>query len=240
MTIFSNPFLDSKNFQMESMAYEENSCNHKNRIDNICTYCGRCFDEIELQSPSTSLSGTFNTQNMKYSFIDPLKVYDNAIMKILISLNLKSHLSSVKTLLLATKFRHKINNEDKAIVGIYHILKSEGFPIVMDDLTKYSRLSKYRLLKIHRDTFKFVGKSQEYLEGVFDRTKALFEKFKKCIFGNFNRFCKYSEEHKSTDPKSLCIAYFLEVNNIPTVELKKIGNFNIHQIRNIRAKIKKK
>ncbi|ELA41416.1 uncharacterized protein VICG_01521 [Vittaforma corneae ATCC 50505] len=224
---------------MSELEFEGNNCKHTNQIEGFCTGCGKCFEDFELQPQRPVVrSHSLYRPSMKFSIQDPMKVNDAAIMKILTPLNLKGYNSSLKNLLLTTTFKYRLKKEDKVIVALYHILKQVEFPIVISDLLKYSNLSKHKLLKIYRDTFEYVDRSRDYLRGIYERVKNFLVKRKIDHSGSFEIFYKLSDIHKCSDPKTLCLAYFLKVNKISSFIVKDIDEYDIYQVQNIRRKLK--
>ena len=66
-------------------------------------------------------------------------------------------------------FKCKINDEDKVIGILYHLLKMNDFPIIIDNLLSYSRMSKSKVLIIYRNKFNFVEQSEKYIMAIYER-----------------------------------------------------------------------
>lgn len=219
---------------------EESECLHENLKDDICIDCGYCIDNIVLQSTARSGYACKSSIPMKYVVKNPMKVNDESIKKILIPLGLECYTNSVRDLLSTIKFNCRIKREDKVIVTIYHILKNNQFPIALIDLLKFSSMTKWKLLKVHRDVFGFISQSDEYLFGIFNRIMNFLDKNSHPNTGSFETYRNLHKMHINSDPKSLCMAYFLENNRLSTLIIKNNDEYDFYQVENIRKKLRKK
>lgn len=215
-------------------------CNHRKDENNICMDCGLCLDSCLFQSTWTQISTkSLPRPHLKYCLDNNKSIIEKAINNLLIPLGIQSYKSQIESLLSCTTFTLRLKLEDKIIVILYHLLKQHAFPIALPDLLKYTSLSKYRILKAHRDTFKYERNNDEYLLGIFERTVSFIEKYDINITSNFGEYLVYQRKFISSEPKSFCLAFLLEKNKIKMSKLKNIEEYNIFQINFIRAKLKK-
>lgn len=218
----------------------EDECRHENVKNDVCIGCGYCMDNVIFQSPTIRIGSTYNPSiPMKYLVKNLMKVNDEAIKKILVPLGLECYVTSVRDILNTTKFNCRLKKEDKVIVATYHILKSNQFPISLIDLLKFSSMSKWKLLKAHRDTFGFISQSSEYLFGIFNRVKSFLEKKNHPSIGSLEEYSNLHKVHINSDPKALCMSYFLEHNSLSTSIIKSSDEYDFYQIDNIRKKLRK-
>lgn len=216
----------------------EEECAHLVKKDGICTECGFCSENLEFRDQFTPTTSSYRIAG-KFTLRDPTKLNEQSIKKILVPLNLERYTNIVKELLSTVKFSYKLSKEDKIVVIMYNVLKSNAFPISTTDLLKYSSMTKARLLKAHRDTFGFVESSREYLLGVFERTKSLLEVKSTEVTGSFNKFLELLDSNKNTDPHVLAIAYFFEENGIKDSILKDQEENLYYKVQNTRRKLKR-
>lgn len=214
------------------------SCEHKELSNGICTGCGLCIDTQEFQDSYTETTKFTPISQMKYSVKDPMKEHLSTIRRILIPLSLEGYLYQIRDLLLITSFTGRLKTEDKIILLILHFLKINSFPIALQDLLKYTNISKYRLLKIYRDTFSYTKNSPEYFHGIFDRTAEMLKKKGMGIAGNKEEYLSILENFKSTDPKLLCMAYLYEKNKIPLSKAISWDEYTYSQLQYVRKKLK--
>lgn len=224
---------------------DSNSCEHHTTARGICTNCGMCLEESEFYTATPMPARLafrerpmINKVMMKHQVKDITKINDSAIRRILIPLNLQCHMNTLRQLLHTIEFKYKLKPEDKAIVAIYHILKSTEFPIATCDLLKYTNMSKFRMLKIHRDTFGYTHKSTGYLSNIYERAMAFFKDKGIEITGSFGRFCELAEDFRCSDPKSLCLAYLIDHNKIPNKMTEQIEELRAYQVKHIRRRFK--
>lgn len=175
---------------------------------------------------------------MKFHVRDPSKTNDPAIEKVLTALNLAAYRNVLRNLMNDARFTLRIKREDKVIVAAYHLLKLYGFPLVISDLLKFTTMTKYRLLKVHRDTFEYVNSTREYLLGIYERVEAFLAGLGLQHSGRPEIFFRLADTHKSADPKALCLAYFLESNKLSNLVLREHEDVNLVQIVHIRRKIR--
>lgn len=214
-------------------------CQHIQQNKGVCMDCGQCVELCEFRDSYTETHNYVSQFHLKYSFKDPLKQYLSKIKKILLPLNLESYVHPVNNLLLKTEFKGRLSTEDKIILALLNISKMNSFPISIQDLMKYSNTSKYRLLKIYRDTFEFVEKSECYFQGIFERTMNSLKKNGIAIGdGVFEELFLLRDKFKSTNPKLLCIAYFYEKYNISSSKIKNIDEFKYAQVQYVRKKMR--
>jgi len=216
------------------------NCMHMDKTAaGVCTSCGLCCEDVDLKHPTVTASHSQHAHTpMKFVVRNPDKINDTAITQVLTALNLTSYKSVVRDLLRTTKFKSRMKKEDKAIVVLYHLLKASGFPIVVSDILRFTSMTKYRLLKIHRDTFEYTKRSREYMMGIFERAACFLDKRGIRHTGTPDEFFKLSETYRCCDPKSLCLAYFLELSKVSNVILRGHDEYDIYQIDNIRRKLK--
>ncbi|KAM0680841.1 hypothetical protein GINT2_001115 [Glugoides intestinalis] len=216
----------------------EDDCEHAVKKDGICIECGFCTDDLVFRDQFTPKAVSCRIAG-KFTLKDPMKINEQSIKKILVPLNLERYSSVVKELLHTVKFTYKLSKEDKILIIIFNILKSNGFPISTRDLLKYSSMTKARLLKAHRDTFGFSEPSKEYLLGVYERTKSFLESKSTPVTGSFGKFIELVEINKNTDPHILAIAYFFEKNGVKDSILKSHEENLYYKVQNTRRKLKK-
>lgn len=223
------------------LSTDYDNCEHTTRVDGVCTGCGLCLEDVDLQHQvAVGAHPPHPHTPMKFIVKSPERINDAAITKILTALGLSKYKGVVRNLLLTTKFKSRMKKEDRVIVVAYHLLRLSGFPIVISDVLKFTSMSKYELLRAHRDTFAYVERSREYLRGVFERVDDFLHKKDFEHTGSLDGFCRLAEMHRCSDPKALCLAYFLELNKASTLILKGHDEYNIVQVDNIRRKLKSK
>lgn len=214
-------------------------CGHQKINEGICLECGRCFEFFKLENEWTQItSSTACASQMKYIIKDSNKLLEKKIDKILIPLELISYKEQIKELFHIKVFKSRLKSEDKIIVIIYHLLKQNSFPISLSDLLPYTSLSKYKILKAHRDTFEFKKPTTEYLKGIYDRNVAFLKKYgvqSKCDLKRYLYFC---EIFITVDPKALCLALLLECADGEIRKIKDTAEYNANQIKNIKRKIR--
>lgn len=190
----------------------DSDCIHKNLDNNICIECGYCFDNVEYLSdrftPHTNISKNVTASNYKHVVKNQFRKYDSVIMKILVPLQLESYKSQLIQRLNITKFKMKLSNEDKVIVSLYHILKFDGFPIILSDLLKFTKLTKSRFLKICRANFSYIP-NKSYFKAIYDRTLSIISSYGITTTLEFHEYLKYRELNTSTEPYPLCFALMI-------------------------------
>lgn len=204
---------------------EIEDCNHEFIENNICTCCGMCCDFHDFCSEYTPTTVSYIPQKLlKYTIKNKDSVLDKCIFKILLSLSLCSFKQQVRGLIDVTNFKYRLKMEDKILLILYHILKTQSFPIALNDLLKYSSLNKYKFLKIFRNSFKYVMYDENYLSGIFERTMQYVAfindeyDLKMYINGTLDEFCKIQKILIRSDPRKLCLAYLLQnVKNVRVI-----------------------
>lgn len=224
-------------------------CKHSNLNNGVCVDCGLCSDFIEFKDEYTPRTTSFvQPSHFKYSIKNTEKELQKVIDKILIPLNLQNYNLQIKNLLKTTKFKYKLKPEDKVVVILYNTLKSDSFPICVDDLLRFTSMKKHKLLKVHRDTFKYETRSEEYLRSIFNRAVNVMGNKNERIINDsinedlFSEFKIIQSAFKETDPQFLCFAILFEC-----LDFTKKGNetvdkidLNLKKIGYIRRKIRSK
>ena len=185
------------------MSTEE--CTHDVLEDGVCTLCGICsVEEAYVDEHAGKFTGT--ETNHRYSVKSQFLGFEQAIKKILVPLQLESLRLPLIELLNTVSFKFKLSKEDKVAVGLYHLLISDGFPITASDILAYTRLDKYRLLKIHRDSFARESRTADYLRAIFDRSAAFIGQHGIEAALSFEDFLDTRNTFASADPSDLCLA----------------------------------
>lgn len=221
-----------------SIETKEIQCQHAKLTKGVCTSCGECIEEVELVNSYSEYERPSAVPHMKYTVKNPAKQNLAAIKRILTPCSLDNYLYPVRDLLLTTEFKGRLKIEDKVILVLLHILKANSFPIAIHDLLKFTNIPKHRLLKVYRDTFKFSENSDEYLLGLYERTRVSLEQNGIGCKGNFEAFVKCFQLSKCSDPKLLEFAYFYESSNIPSKDIIYYADYSKSQIRYTRMRIR--
>lgn len=219
---------------------DSEECKHSTTVDNVCTNCGLCFEGQIFQSEWSPATTSFVPQHLlRYSVEDKIKMYDRCALKIMVPLGLGGYKQQVTSLLTELKFGSRLKTEDKIIVILYHLLKLHSFPISLADLLIYTGLTKYQVLKEHRDLFSFQEASEEYLKGIYERTISFLLKINCTASCDFDSYCVLQRKFLTAEPKAFCLAYILEVSHQPSRIINNSQDYKIQQIKNMRRKIKK-
>lgn len=219
-----------------------NLCKHEHLNKGVCIECGECLEICEFRDSYTEKSNTnFQQFCMRYLSRDPAKQNLSKIKKILIPLNLESYLHPVNDLILKTNFKGRLKIEDKIILSLLYLLKMNSFPLSLQDLLKFTTTGKYRLMKIYRNTFEFIEKSNAYFRGIYERTIDTLSKIGiRATEEDYNAFLSLIDKFKSTSPRLLCLAYFYEKYKIPVIKaVRQSDEFKYTQIQYVRKKIQK-
>lgn len=214
-------------------------CEHLETKDGVCIHCGQCLESEKFENEWARATPSYTLgQHMRYAIKDQEKSMEKAALKILLPLRLESYKTQVQKILREKIFKTRLKPEDKVIVVLYHLLKEDSFPISLSDLLSYTTLTKYKVLKAHRDAFGFQKITNEYLRGIFDRTVSFLSKFDIKVSCKFEKFLFFTRTFVSSDPKALCLALLLEYTESGYQKIKDTTEYNIQQIRNIRRKIR--
>lgn len=219
---------------------ESDVCEHLDRKDNVCTLCGMCFESLNYEDSWAPSSNGFTPKPyMRYSITDSSRSFDAAIEKILVPLGLECYKAQVRSVLREKKFKSRLSKEDKIIVTLFHILKQYSFPILLPDLLKYSSISKFKILKAHRDAFGFQQCSEEYLRRTYERTLEFLRKLGIQAVCAFEKYVECQKSHITSEPGAFCLAFVLEYASVPQHQIQTTTEYNLNQIKNIRRKLKK-
>lgn len=194
----------------------DEECGHQIRKNGICTACGLCSsNSVFADAPVMSTSKTSCAVGQRYAVKNQFKHYDCVIDKILAALRLECYKPMLKMLLNTNVFKIRLSMMDRAIVALYHLLKLNDFPITVADLLQYTPMSKFRLLRAHRDSFEYEEPSNAYLRAIYDREAAQLEEMGIQSHGSFEDFLRYKTRNISADAADVCDACLLAHASTP-------------------------
>jgi hypothetical protein len=223
----------------------DDECIHSKIESKVCLECGLCMENIDYQPEYSSKTTSFVPRRfLRYSIQNGNRAINESIDKVLIPLSLGHYKKQINEMVKATKFAFRLKTVDKIVLSLYNLLKNHSFPISISDLLKYTTLKKHKFLKIYRSTFSFIQSDKSYLLGIYERTKHFItnynisNKTKVEINASFEEYWSIQQLLVQSDPKDVCLAYFLR-NHRKVKEITKISDeYNNFKINHIKSKIK--
>lgn len=222
----------------------EEKCSHTNTESGICTMCGEVlnieefYDEIYVNKQKNHFINKFN---YKYALgTGKERIIDREIAKICNSLNILPFFKQIKGLVLQKQFKFKVSPTDKVIICSYFILKQVGFPININDFMPFTESKKSRILKIFRETFKYVPNTDEYLHQIYTRTLSFISKYEFTSTLIFNEYLSYIQKFKNTNPYDLCLIAALEHQKEESTKpyLNLFSGYVKDRLRHLKSKFK--
>jgi hypothetical protein len=128
-----------------------------------------------------------------------------------------------------------VSDTDKILLSFYHLLKAEGFPISLFDLLKYTRITKFRFLKLYRNTFHYAEKTNEYYRAIYERCIKMAGNTADM---NFPYYLRHARMNICSDPRELCIACIIKHSD-GSIRLKDIPDLENEERCRIRKTLGK-
>lgn len=189
---------------------EEEACGHDTAVDNVCVDCGLCMGgDVLVSTHVPRHAAPCRPIEFRYAVRPQQPRLSSAARGILAAFELECYTAQIVALLGRVKFTVRLSQEDRVAVLLYHLCMRDGFPMVLADILRYTKASRFRLLKARRDAFSYCRPSRHYLRAVFDREVRGAANCGVETSMTFERFAELADLHVAANVSDLCMAAIL-------------------------------
>lgn len=160
---------------MEKENFTSEICSHEETDGFFCINCGievksdNFYYEKYTKYNKTELKGKFIIKNSK-------NLIKKSIKQLLVNFKLEKYTEDIFTMCNLTKFKNRINFENKVLLLLYNICIRNGEAINITDIIEYSSLKKHKFLLIYRNTFDYIPTDEQSLHNTFLRATLYIKK----------------------------------------------------------------
>ncbi|KAI4291427.1 hypothetical protein PAPHI01_0701 [Pancytospora philotis] len=185
-------------------------CMHRNRAGDVCTDCGLCgADAVYADQPGCAQRRAQPQRPLRFSIKRGMPEQHRAVARILEPLGLACYAGQARHLLETADFKMRLCCEDKVCVVLYHICLLDGCPLALEDILPFSKLSRPRLLRAHRNAFKYEPVPAVYGSAVYSRVQRLVAALGVSSSFRLDGLEALTARFPSASASDLCFAAFL-------------------------------